>query len=47
MPLSRRIAAWMVTGPLGHLAAGVTDWLVLFTGWLWSRARRRDPWAAR
>jgi hypothetical protein len=25
----RRIAAWVVTGPLGHLAAGVLDWLSL------------------
>jgi hypothetical protein len=22
----RRIAAWYVTGPLGHLVAGVADW---------------------
>ena len=24
-----RFAAWLVTGPLGHLAAGVADWVVL------------------
>jgi hypothetical protein len=24
-----RAAAWLVTGPLGHLAAGVIDWTVL------------------
>jgi hypothetical protein len=27
----RRIAAWVVTGPLGHLAAGVLDWLSLLS----------------
>jgi hypothetical protein len=24
--MRRRIAAWTVTGPLGHLAAGIADW---------------------
>ena len=24
-----RFATWVVCGPLGHLAAGVTDWVVL------------------
>jgi hypothetical protein len=24
-----RLVAWLYTGPLGHLAAGVADWLVL------------------
>jgi hypothetical protein len=35
-----RLAAWLVTGPLGHLWAGVADWLELVAGWARSRARR-------
>jgi hypothetical protein len=35
-----RLAAWLVTGPLGHLAAGIADWAELLARWLWSRARR-------
>jgi hypothetical protein len=27
--MPRRFAAWLVTGPLGHCAAGVADWAVL------------------
>jgi hypothetical protein len=34
--MRERFAAWLVTGPLGHLASGLADWVVL----LW-RARRR------
>jgi hypothetical protein len=30
-----RFVAWLYTGPLGHLAAGVADWVALL-------ARRRD-----
>ena len=30
--MGKRFAAWFVTGPLGHLASGVADWVVL----LWS-----------
>jgi hypothetical protein len=47
MPARTRMAAWLVTGPLGHLAAGVVDWAELFGSWLWARARGRDPWAGR
>jgi hypothetical protein len=36
-----RFAAWLVTGPLGHLWAGVADWAELLARWLWARARRR------
>jgi len=39
-----RFAAWLVTGPLGHLAGGFLDWLELLGGYLWARARGRDPW---
>lgn len=34
-----RLAAWLVTGPLGHLAAGVTDWAALARDVLLKRAR--------
>jgi hypothetical protein len=36
----RTCAAWIYTGPLGHLVAGVADWLVLLAGYWWSRLRR-------
>jgi hypothetical protein len=32
-----RFAAWLVTGPLGHLWAGVADWAELLARWLWRR----------
>ncbi len=36
------IATWLVCGPLGHLAAGVTDWVVLLVRWrLAERQARR------
>jgi len=35
-----RLAAWLVTGPLGHLAAGVADWVALLARSLLTRARR-------
>jgi hypothetical protein len=42
-PLSRgeRIAAAIVTGPLGHLYAGLADLAVLAARMAWSRARGR------
>jgi hypothetical protein len=38
-----RFATWLVCGPLGHLAAGVTDWVILLVGWQRAefQARRR------
>lgn len=42
--LRERIAARYVTGPLGHLVAGVADWGELLARYLWARARGRDPW---
>jgi hypothetical protein len=36
----RRLAAWLVTGPLGHLWAGVADWAELLARWLAARLRR-------
>jgi hypothetical protein len=34
-----RLAAWLYTGPLGHLAAGVSDWAELLGRYGWSRLR--------
>jgi hypothetical protein len=34
-----RLAAWLVTGPLGHLWGGVVDWIALVARLLRSRAR--------
>jgi hypothetical protein len=34
-----RIAAWVVTGPLGHLCAGLADWVELLARWARSRSR--------
>jgi hypothetical protein len=33
----RRLAAWLYTGPLGHLVAGVADWAELLARYWWSR----------
>jgi hypothetical protein len=35
-----RFAAWLVTGPLGHLWAGVADWAELLARWVVARVRR-------
>jgi hypothetical protein len=34
------VAAWVVTGPVGHLYAGAVDWL----GVLWRYVRARGRW---
>jgi hypothetical protein len=39
------LAAWLITGPLGHLAGGAIDWLALAVRYVLARARGRDPWA--
>lgn len=44
LPPHRRLAAWLVCGPLGHLAAGVADWVGLAARYAWARTRRREPW---
>ena len=44
-PLVRtRFATWLVCGPLGHLAAGLTDWAMLLVRWQLAerQARRRE-----
>jgi hypothetical protein len=33
--------AWLYTGPLGHLAAGVADWAELLARYLIKRTTRR------
>jgi hypothetical protein len=37
--MARRLAAWYVTGPLGHLVAGLSDWGELLARYWWSRLR--------
>jgi hypothetical protein len=34
------VLAWLYTGPLGHLTAGVADWLELLVRYFWGRGRR-------
>jgi hypothetical protein len=29
VPPGRRLAAWIVTGPIGHLYGGLADWAAL------------------
>lgn len=36
-----RLAAWLVTGPLGHLYSVVADLAGYFVGWMLTRAKRR------
>jgi hypothetical protein len=36
-----RLATWLITGPLGHLAGGVLDWGELFGRYWLSRLRGR------
>ncbi|MGI8801830.1 MAG: hypothetical protein ACR2KV_06600 [Solirubrobacteraceae bacterium] len=39
---SERVLAWLVTGPVGHFAAGLIDWLELLIAWAWAWARGRE-----
>jgi hypothetical protein len=43
LPVRVKVAAWVVTGPVGHLWAGVADWATLLARYGWARARRREP----
>jgi hypothetical protein len=36
------VAAWLVTGPIGHLWAGVADWIGLARAWARARVRPRS-----
>jgi hypothetical protein len=40
-----RFAAWLYTGPVGHLYGGLADWSELMGRYLWAKARGRDPWS--
>jgi hypothetical protein len=46
--MSDRLAAWLYTGPLGHLASGVADWVALAVrlGRARRAARRRSRGAS-
>ena len=45
LPLRVRVAAWVVTGPVGHLWAGVVDWAALRGALLvGAGARARAAW---
>ena len=35
------VAAWIVTGPLGHFWSGLGDWLTLAGAWARARIRAR------
>jgi hypothetical protein len=37
-----RIAAWPVTGPLGHFYSAVVDWVDLLARYWWARAHGRE-----
>jgi hypothetical protein len=41
LPLRTRMAAWIVTGPVGHLYGGVADWAELLLRYALSAARSR------
>jgi hypothetical protein len=46
MPPRRRLLAWLYTGPFGHLAGGVADWVELMARYQLYRFRRKigqDP----
>jgi len=43
LSLRLRVAAWLVTGPLAHLWAGVADWAELLVRYGWARLRGREP----
>jgi hypothetical protein len=38
-----RLAAWLVTGPAGHLWSAAADIVVLWVRYGWARATRRTP----
>jgi hypothetical protein len=40
-----RLAAWYVTGPVGHFVAGALDAGALFARLAWQRVRSRPPGA--
>jgi hypothetical protein len=42
LPPRTRVAAWLVTGPVGHLWAGALDWAALLARVAWARVLRRE-----
>jgi hypothetical protein len=36
------VAAWVITGPIGHLYAGVADWLGMLVRYVRARGRWED-----
>jgi hypothetical protein len=36
------VAAWVITGPVGHLYAGVADWLAVLVRFVRARGRWED-----
>ncbi|MGI8731271.1 MAG: hypothetical protein ACR2LK_15055 [Solirubrobacteraceae bacterium] len=36
------LAAWLLTGPLGHLYAGLADWATLLARYVRARGRWED-----
>ncbi|MGI8558645.1 MAG: hypothetical protein ACR2ND_10095 [Solirubrobacteraceae bacterium] len=41
LALPERLLTWVICGPLGHLLAGLADWLVLLARFGWAKARGR------
>ncbi len=41
LTLLERVEARLLTGSLGHLIAGVVDWVVLVCRYAWARAHGR------
>jgi len=37
------VAAWIVTGPIGHLYGGVRDWVEMLARYARARARGEQP----
>jgi len=42
LTLPERVAARLLTGGVGHLVAGLVDWVVLLARVAWARARGRE-----
>ncbi len=42
LTLPERLAARLLTGGVGHLVAGVVDWVTLVRRYAWARARGRS-----
>jgi hypothetical protein len=47
VPPHRRLAAWIYTGPLGHLWSTLADVVVLWTRWGAAKLRARAGYSNR